>query len=70
MELLSQIGISPKLLHPPGPGVPQAVEAAGTEVPDAAMHPLEGVVGTGHQAGSVTALLYGAADFCDFLREP
>lgn len=55
MELLSQIGISPKLLHPPGPGVPQAVEAAGIEVPDAAMHPLEEVVGTGHQAGSVTA---------------
>lgn len=69
MELLSQIGISPKLPHTPGPGVPQAVEAAGAEVPDAAMHLLEGVVGTGHQAGSGTALLYGAADFCKLPRE-
>lgn len=69
MELLSQIGISPKLPHPPGPGVPQAVEAVGTEVPDTAMHSPEGAVGTGHQAGPATALLYGAPDFCNHLRE-
>lgn len=41
MELLSQIGISPKLPHPLG-RVPRAEEAAGAEVPDAAMHSLRG----------------------------
>lgn len=69
MELLSQIGIFPKLPHPPGPGVPQAVEAAGVEVPDVAMYTLEGVVRTEHRAGPATALLCGAPDFCNHLRE-
>lgn len=41
MEPLSQIGTSPKLPHPPGPRVPQAVEAAGAEVPDTALYSLE-----------------------------
>lgn len=62
MELPSQIGISPELPHPPGPEVPQAVEAAGAEVPDAAMHSLEEAVRTGHQAGPATAAFYGAPD--------
>lgn len=70
MELLSQIGISPKPPHAPGLGVPQAVEAAGAEVPDVAMLSLEGVVRTEHQAGQATALLYSAPDFCNHLREP
>lgn len=37
----------PKLPHPPGPGVPRAVEAAGAEVPDAVMHSLRGLWGLG-----------------------
>lgn len=62
MELLSQIGISPELPHPPGPGVPQAVEAAGAEVPDAARLSLEEAVWTGHQAGPATVAFYRAPD--------
>lgn len=69
MELLSQIGISPNLPQPPGPGVPQAAEAAGAKVPDIAMYSLEGIVRTRHQAGPATALLDGAPDFCNHLRE-
>lgn len=62
MELLSQVGISPELPHPPGLGVPQAVEAAGVEVPDAAMHSLEEAMRTGHQADHATVAFYGAPD--------
>lgn len=70
MKLLSQIGISPKLPHPPGPGVPQALEATGAEVPDAATYSLEEAVGTRHQAGTKAAVFYGVPASPYHLREP
>lgn len=70
MELLSQVGISRELPHPPGPGVPQPVEAAGAEVPDTAMHSLEEAVRTEHQAHPATVAFYGAPDSWYHFRKP
>lgn len=67
MELLSQIGISPKLPHPLG-RVRQNVEAAGAEVPDAAMHSLRGC-GDWAPSWPAASLFSGAPGFCNYFRE-